>query len=397
MFVSYNFVSYICVTNSQAMQTPFTYGRVATGKNFTNRTLETQRLVANFTSGTNTILISPRRWGKSSLVFHAAGQCQKIHPNLKFIFIDLFNTRNEEQFYELLARETLKAFSTGSDAILKAARTLLGRFLPKITFSPSADTSFELTLDWEEVKKQPHEILMLAEVMARQKGKKAIVCIDEFQNISHFDEPGEFQKVLRANWQLHQHVSYCLYGSKRNMMVNVFTSPSMPFYKFGDILFLEKIKEADWHSYISEQFALTRKSIDPQSLNLITQLTENHPYYVQQLAQQVWLRTDKACHPESVSQAFEDIVRQMSMLFHSLTDALNTTQLNFLKAVINEEKQLSSKDVIEKYRLGTSANIQRIKKSLLDKEIIDLEEKTPVLLDPLYQYWLRNYYFEIRE
>jgi len=345
---------------------------------------------ANFSAGINTILISPRRWGKSSLVYHTIEQCRKTHPKLKFITIDLFN---DEQFYELLARETLRTFSTGTDAIIKTAQKFLGKFLPRITFNPSPELSFELTMDWDEIRKQPHEILMLPELLAKQKGLNVIVCLDEFQNIGHFENQKDFQKVLRATWQLHQNASYCLYGSKRNMMMHVFTSPSMPFYKFGEILFLEKIAEKEWHHFISEKFTGTGKNIDTESLSLITSLTSNHPYYVQQLAHQAWLRTLKICKPDIIFESFDDMTGQMGMLFHSLTDTLSTTQLQFLKALIKGEKHLSSQDVLQKYRLGTSANIQRIKKALLDKEVIDVSGKGYEILDPLYQYWLNEYYF----
>ena len=82
--------------------------------------------------------------------------------------------------------------------------------------------------------------------IAEEKGNQFIVCIDEFQNISEFKEHLSFQKKLRSNWQKHQNTAYCLYGSKRHLLMNVFTSSSMPFYKFDNILFLEKIKEKEW-------------------------------------------------------------------------------------------------------------------------------------------------------
>ena len=85
-------------------------------------------------------------------------------------------------------------------------------------------------------------VKLMEEALAAKK--QIILCIDEFQNISEFDHPVDFQKKLRAHWQLHQHVTYCLYGSKRHMLMEVFSSPSMPFYKFGDIIFLENLAPA---------------------------------------------------------------------------------------------------------------------------------------------------------
>jgi len=104
-------------------------------------------------------------------------------------------------------------------------------------------------MDWEQVKKDPDDILDLAEKIAIKAKKKLVLCIDEFQNIAEFKDSLGFQRKLRSHWQLHQHVSYCIYGSKRHMLMEVFSSPSMPFYKFGDLIFLEKIKEEKWITF----------------------------------------------------------------------------------------------------------------------------------------------------
>ena len=105
----------------------------------------------------------------------------------------------------------------------------------------------------------PDEVLDLAEKIAREKGLKVVVCVDEFQNIAEFSEPGYFQKKLRSHWQHHQHVAYCLYGSKRHMMLDVFTNASKPFYKFGNLLFLNKIETSCLVEFFQGRFADTGK------------------------------------------------------------------------------------------------------------------------------------------
>lgn len=377
------------------MKTPFTFGKIALDKDFTDRERETVRLVQNFTSLTHTILISPRRWGKSSLVTKASKIALDKNKKLRFCFIDLNNVRTEEQYYEYFATEILKVSSTKLETIVDTAKELLGRFIPSITVSPTPESNLQLGLDWSEVKKQPTDILELAERVAINSRTNYIICIDEFQNIAEFENPEAFQKMLRAHWQKHQNVSYCLYGSKRHMLMDVFTSPSMPFYKFGDIVFLDKISTDDWIKFLIERFDDTGKRIEHESAKLITDLAERHSYYVQQLAQQSWLRTEVECTNDNVTEAFEDLILQLSMLFQSITDGLNNSQINLLKAVINNVEQLSSKATIQEYRLGTSANVLKVKKALVNKEIIDIQHDTLTFLDPLYKYWLKKYFFKI--
>ncbi len=167
----------------------------------------------------------------------------------------------------------------------------------------------------------------------------------------------------------------------------------MPFYKFGELIFLEKIDEDHWISFIRSRFESTGKKINTEEVALVTRLTACHSQYVQQLAHQAWLRTKTRCWEETILEAFEQIVLQLSLLFQMRTDDLTTTQINFLKALIHGEKQLSSMEVLQEYRLGTSANVVRIKESLADKEIIDIYAGRIEFIDPAYRYGLMKYYF----
>jgi hypothetical protein len=375
------------------METPFVFGKIVSDKNFTDRKTETQRLVSNFVSSVNTVLLSPRRWGKSSLVAKAADISSKKNKNIRFCFIDLNNVRTEEQFYQQLATKVLNASATKTRILIENTRKFFGKFIPNVTFSPDPGTELKLGLDWKEVKKEPDDILNLAEKIGKENKFKFVICIDEFQNISEFESPMDIQKKMRSHWQKHRNVSYCLYGSKRHMLMDVFTSPSMPFYKFGDIIFLDRISLNDWILFIQKRFAESGKKIGHNEAGLVAGLTDCHPYYVQQLAQQSWLRTETVCTKAIIEESFNDLVLQLSMLFQNLTDGLNRSQLNFLKALTDNVDQLSSHSTVSEYRLGTSANVMKIKKMLLRKEIIDIHGKKISFLDPLFKFWLREYFF----
>ncbi|MBV5348129.1 ATPase [bacterium] len=375
------------------METPFIFGKLAVEQNFTNREKERQRLTGNFSGLVNTVLISPRRWGKSSLVQKSALEAMSADPNLHVCFLDAFNIRTEEQFYLALASEILKISASKIEVLIENANRLIGAFLPKLSFSPGNQDELSLSLDWKEVKKHPDTILDMAEKVAAEKGWKLIVCIDEFQNISTFENQLAFQKKLRSHWQKHQHVAYCLYGSKRHMLMDVFTSSSMPFYKFGDILFLEKIVRESWIPFICSRFEDTQKYISESNAALIADLAECHPYYVQQLAQQSWFRTATDCSEEIIRDAHEGIVSQLSLLFQSKTEELSTPQVNFLKALLDGVEKFSSKNIIDDYELGSSANVVRIRKALENKEIIDIMAGNILVLDPMYKNWLVTRYF----
>lgn len=375
------------------METPFVFGKIATEKNFTDREQETAYLVKHFTSLINTIIISPRRWGKSSLVNKAAELAMKQERDLRICRIDLFNVRNEEHFYSLLAQNVIAATSSRWEEAIENARNFFSRLVPKISIGSDPANEISIDFDWDEVKRNPDEVLDLAEKIARDKGLKIVVCVDEFQNIAEFTDPDYFQKRLRSHWQQHQHVAYCLYGSKRHMMLEVFTNSSKPFYKFGNLIFLNKIETSYLVKFFQSRFADTGKCITEEASTLIVALTDNHPYYAQQLAQLSWLRTEDVCTAETVREAHAGLVEQLSLLFVTITETLTTQQLNYLRALLAGEKSISSTEVMHRYRISSSTSIARSKAALVKNDILDNQTGCYSFQDPIYAYWLKTQYF----
>ncbi len=375
------------------METPFVFGRIATDRNFTDREVETRILVDNFKSLINTIIISPRRWGKSSLVNKAAKIALAEDSKLRICHVDLFNIRNEKHFYATLAQKIISATSSKWEEAVENAKRFLSSLIPRISVGTEPGNEISLDLDWREAQINTDEILDLPEKIAKEKGIKIVVCIDEFQNIAEFGESDYIQKKLRSHWQNQQRVAYCLYGSKRHMMMEVFTNSSKPFYKFGNLIFLNKIESKYLVSFFRSRFEETGKTITEEAAEEIARLVDNHPYYAQQLAQLAWLRTDEICDMETVETAHESLVEQLSLLFVNLTENLTVQQLNFLHAVINGEEKISSAAVMRKYSIVSSASVTRSKAALMEKDIIDGTGLKLIPLDPIYSYWLKHTYF----
>ncbi|MEZ4838796.1 ATP-binding protein [Flavobacterium sp.] len=374
------------------MNLPFKYGKIIEDDFFVNRTSELDYLKRNIKSKINLTLISPRRWGKSSLVSKIARDMTKDEKNIKFCFIDLYNVRNEEEFYNYFATEILKASYSKWEERIENAKLFFKQILPKFSFGLDPNQEFSISFDWESVKKNPQEILDLPEIVSKTKKIQLVICLDEFQNLSYFDEPLNFQKKARAAWQKHQHCSYVLYGSKRHMMAELFENKSMPFYKFGEIILLSKIETQHWQKYIQEKFKSTKKNISPELAEILIQKVENHSYFVQQLANAVWLEANKTCTKDDIDNALEKLLLQYELFFSKEVDGLSNLQLNLLKALAADEKELSGKKTIKKYNLSSSASVNRSKEALIQKEIIDTFEKKIEFIDPLFKIWINNTY-----
>ena len=352
------------------MEIPFVYGKIVADNDFTDRALETEKLVSNFLSQTNTAIISPRRWGKSSLVNKAIRQVSVSTDSILFVRINAFKCENAQDFYRLFAKRTIEEISIAD---------LAGQY------------EVAVGLDFKE-RTIEEDVLDLPQQIATRRGKKVVVCIDEFQQIGEFADSEQIQRILRSHWQEQSDVAYILYGSKKHMMLNLFGEYNSPFYKFGDIMFLPKISNKDWSTFIQSRFQETGKVISDATAGYLAELVENHSYYVQQLAQYAWLRTDRECSTTIVDQAFESLLDSLSLQFVNLMDSLTEKQRNFLCAVSDGVAALSSVDTLSQYSLGTSANIRILKGALKKRDLIEESGRHVEIQDPVFNQWLQRVY-----
>jgi AAA+ ATPase superfamily predicted ATPase len=365
------------------MEIPFVYGKIVADSDFTDRIDETRKLVSNFLSQTNTAIISPRRWGKSSLVNKAIDCVSETNSSILFVKMNAFKCETPQDFYGLFAKRTVEEISSSAETLLSNAKEFLSRLLPKISI---ADPVGQYEISFGE------EILDLPQQIAAKRRKKVVVCIDEFQQIGEFAETVKFQKILRSHWQEQEDVAYILYGSKKHMMLNIFGEYRSPFYKFGDLMFLSKISQKDWVEYIKDRFEETGKNISDSAAAHLADLVENHSYYVQQLAQYAWLRTEKSCSEEIVDAAFQGLLDSLNLQFINLMDNLTEKQRSFLCAVSDGVRNLSSVETLSKYRLGTSGNIRIIKGALKKKDLIEESGHQVVVQDPVFNKWIQRVY-----
>ena len=384
----------IFAKNIEAManenEVPFVFGVRVEGDTFTDRKEETNRLKMNFLYGVNTILISPRRMGKTSLVEKVSSmvECE----SLKIAKIDAFGCRSENDFINAFATAVVRATSTKWEEWIENTKTFLSRFIPKISIGQDPLSDFSIALEYNKSNTVTEDILQLPETIAKQKGIKIVICIDEFQQIADFPDSLTFQKKLRSIWQLQRNVSYCLYGSKKHMMETMFQSQSHPFYRFGDIFYLNKIAESDWVEFICNRFKVTGKEIPPELATEICSVTDRYSSYVQQLSWLVWLRTTFRATKEDVEYGIDHMLDACEPLFIQQTESLSSYQMNFLQALTDGVTTgFTRSEILNNYQLGTAANISRLKKALTEKDLIALTApKKLQISDPILALWLKR-------
>ncbi len=351
------------------MDKAFIYGKSVAGENFTDRVAERKRLKTNFENGINVILVSPRRMGKSSIVRKVRSDMD--NPDVKVIIMDIYDCRNEYDFYNRFAATIIKETSNRTEQILDNIKHFLTRLTPKISFSGEPFSEVSLSLGITPDNYQPEEVLQLPELIATEQGKQIVVCIDEFQQIGEFPNSLNVQKRLRSVWQHQQHVSYCLFGSKKHLMTNLFQNRKMPFYQFGEMLYLEAISTEDWIPFLQSRFKSKGKLLPENLARKICETVENHSSYVQQLAWNVLVETTEEAG-----------------LFEQQIQGLSSHQMNFLRAISNGiHKEFASVKVSKEYNLGSKSNITRLQTALQNRELVEVRREGTYLEDPVFKIW----------
>lgn len=367
----------------------FVYGVSVSGNNFTDRVKEAQRLKMNFENGLNVVLISPRRMGKTSLVHRVQEIVDK--KIIQTVYVDIYDCRTEYDFYNKFAAALMKQTSGKMEKALENVKKFLVRLTPKISFMPEPASDYSISLGITPKEYSPEEILALPELVAKRIGKHIVVCIDEFQQIGEWPDSLTVQKRLRGVWQHQQNVSYCLFGSKQHMMTNLFQNKRMPFYQFGEPNYLQPISTEDWIPFIKAKFKEKGLIINDENVARICEIVQNQSSYVQQLAWNVMLNTKDVVSDKEIELGISDLLAQCTPLFMEQTGALTTYQLNFLRAITDgQHNQWTSKEVLEKYNLGTKSNIDKLQKTLIDKDFVEKRADGIYLADPVLQLWLQN-------
>jgi AAA+ ATPase superfamily predicted ATPase len=374
------------------MEKNFVYGIAVDSHNFTGRKEETLRLEQNFKNGQNTILISPRRWGKTSLVKHV---CQQMKDDSRYItvYIDIFGCKTEYEFYNALASALLRQTASKAQQWLEEARDFLFRLSTKISVSPDPQTEFSISLGITPETHTPEQILNMAEEIAIRKEKQIIVCIDEFQQVGEWSDSRSIQARLRAAWQHHQHVCYCLFGSKQHIMSSIFLNRSMPFYQFGDLLWLQKIPVADWIPYIVEHFEQGGKHISEQLATQVCNVVDCYPSYVQHLSSILFNQTalDGNVTREMIEPCLTQLIGTNEMLYMQQIEPLSAYQMNLLRAIVSGiHSGYNETKVRKSFNLGSPSNFVRLRDALVSADIIYSEMKQLFLTDPIFGLWFRR-------
>ncbi len=377
------------------MPNPFVYGEVVPLPAFVDREAELDRLTRDLLAGQKVFLISPRRYGKSSLVRQALRAAER--GGALTVEVTVSSYSSYVAFLEGYARALL-GIETRIDRARAWLRDMLGAVRPEVRVEPDERGGSQLALSFpsvrtdKDVSRLAQEVFALPARIAEARGRRLAVALDEFQAIASFNG-GNVEHALRAAVQHQRQVGYVFSGSEPSLMERML-GRSRPFYKAGPVMRLQKIPADRFADFIEARFRATRLRPAPGLGAAVIELAGNLPYDVQRLAHEVWddATGGKTVGLDDLHQTLKRLLGEHDAIFEATWQRLTLAQRAALRAAVLEEgRELLSADVRARYRLGGPSTVQASLTALVREDILAREGALYVVSDSLLREWVARH------
>ena len=373
-------------------ENPFVFGEIIDDRNFVNRTDELNQLIRDLGDGQKVFLLSPRRFGKSSLVALALLKLKKRHIHTVNLTVSSYSSY--AQFLEKFAEKVLRAagpWERVKDWATRFARQVkpdvnINMSTGEISLSLGKGAGFDPSPIAPDVFALPGEL-------TKNAGFRMAICLDEFQQISQFNG-GSVENAIRNQVQEQREVGYVFAGSQPSLMEEML-SAKRPFHKAGPQMFLDKIPAKDWKDSITRHFRKRGRTLDDPGLETLLASADLIPYDVQRIAHELWdyaeLKDKRQLDVSDVNSVIESLVTSQSTYYELLWEQLSARQRAALQAIAYRgASEIYSQGVREEFRLGPASSVQKALQSLDSRDILDRYKGSYFFLDPLFPSWIRT-------
>ncbi|MBI4736662.1 MAG: AAA family ATPase [candidate division NC10 bacterium] len=373
------------------MENPFKFGSVVSGEDFADRRRELAELSRELAGGQHIFLLSPRRYGKTSLILTLL---DRLRSRGRLVaYVDAFRTTTSAQLLEVIAQTVLRAAESRPERLLRLAGDLLGRLRPHVgTDSAGKPTlSLDLGASPRSSLALQEEVLALPERLAQKRKRRLVLAFDEFQEMKRF--PGaSLEKAMRSHFQHHRHVSYLFAGSRQSVLQDMATRERSPFYKFGRVMSLGPIPQEEFAPFLEARFKRGRLGVSAHVLAAILSAADDVPYNVQRLCHQLWDmlagKTDRITEKD-IGRAIAIIVVQDAPYFSTAWDRLSLHQRQVLQAIARAGgRNVFASDFLTAHRLGSHSSVQTSLRQLLKEQIVLKVNGEYRIADSFFREWI---------
>lgn len=382
------------------METNFPYAQYVTGRNFVGRRSDVTLLGNLLTQGEHVVLSEPPKTGKTSLIQQTLYSLRVKGVTFTVGQFSALNIRTPQDFVLRLGSTLLRMAGTTPAEFADLSR----RFLDgtHFVFDPVAYEAEGrvLSLTWDLEAADVAAILSLPFRLAQERGDRIILIIDEFQCLTALDDPDAILRPLSNSLKENRdnrRFSYVFAGSGVNAMKTIFRG-SLLFHRLVERVKLSPVDEIEMADHIHRGFTSAGKVVEKELLQGACRLFRGHLWYINHFASICDGMTRGYLMEPGLVDALASLISVHEPRFVDMMSGLTTHQVNLLKATVEGVTRFSSAEVIRQYGLNSSANVKRVKDALMKKEVLEFDEDDkPTIIDPLFEYWVKKYYFEMKE
>jgi AAA+ ATPase superfamily predicted ATPase len=368
---------------------PFQYGSIVRGNSFFDRSKERDRIVKTLSGGNNIVLYAPRRFGKTSLIFSTIEQLET--QGFICIYFDFMPVFSPESFVRLYS----KALSVRQTNIQKFARiftSVVKNVRPILSFDMNGSPEFSIDFAGSAVDESVvSQLLDIPEKLAGTN-RRVFVFFDEFQEVKKL-ESMNFEALLRSKAQQQQKTNYLFFGSKTHIMKELFNNKKRVFYNAAMQMTISYLPEKETVRYLKKGFADSSIMLDTETARYIISVTSNIPYYIQQLAAEIWQYMVNSCDTvtkEIVDECAMHLLVHKSDYYMELFDRQSQSRKQLLQALTKSGKNIFSTSYIKKYYLPSAATLQRAAQGLLKDGIVDKINGEYFISDPFFKLFVEG-------
>lgn len=357
---------------------------------FCDRIEETKNLSSTLYNGRNITLISPRRLGKTGLIWNTFHQIKAENKDAICIYIDIFPTKNQSEFVRMLGtavlNETLsrtRMFGRKALNVLASLRPIVG--IDDLTGMPSVSVSVEPSQSDVTIR----NIFSYLNKLQRE----VFIAIDEFQQINEYPETGT-EALLRSYIQFSQNVHFIFSGSKQHLMTEMFTSPKRPFYQSTDLMNLKPLEEETYYQFAKGFFEKNKGELSREVFHELYEKFDGYTWYIQSVLNRLYEQYKKVSALSQLNETILAVVESKAPQYENLVLFLTDNQFSLLRSVATEgiAQQPLSKDFINKYKLSGASSVKTALDVLSDKELLYRLPEGYIVYDRFMDQWLKRIY-----
>ena len=379
------------------MDKPFVYDKYVTGKSFVGRKMDCNILGNLLEAGEHVVMYEPPKSGKMSVIQQTLFNLRAKGNQFMVVHVNMLNVRTIEDFLVKYGTSVIRPmYSTAEEYRRVVSDYLAGTHF---VFDYDRFSSFEevVSLNWEPDAADIEAMFRLPYSVASEKNIPVFIILEEFQNIMNDKDYEDVLKVMeKVLAEKAKSVSFMFTGSMVNAMKYIFAERKF-FYRQVEHLPLQKVDDAEITEHIVRGFMIGGKVVERELVVGACELFRGQMWYLNHFTSICDNLTKGYINEGILLQALKTLISIHEPRFISIVNDLTDHQLSLLRAVLDGVVKFSASDVIEKYKLNSSANVRRVKDALKKKEVLTFNEKDePVILDPLFEYWVGKHYFNIR-